>query len=112
MNILFWATANVLKSMCACIQTAHKSVHTFLSSNHTVEALIRKQAITKSEKLKKIGCRNIEIINNTRGDIEGKIWERGDWGANSSPGCSLIHDFPGKKVILDEFFCFLKCFSS
>ena len=22
----------------------------------------------------------IEIINNTRGGIEGKIWERGDWG--------------------------------
>ena len=22
----------------------------------------------------------IEIINNTRGDIEGKIWECGDWG--------------------------------
>ena len=56
--------------------------------------------------------RTIEIINNTRGDIEGKIWERGDWGANSSPGCSLIHDVPDKKVILDEFFCFLKCFSS
>ena len=55
---------------------------------------------------------SIEIINNTREDIEGKIWERGYWGANSSPGCSLIHDVPGKKVILDEFFCFLKCFSS
>ena len=54
----------------------------------------------------------IEIINNTRVDIEGKIWERGYWGANSSPGCSLIHDVPGKKVILDEFFCFFKCFSS
>ena len=39
----------------------------------------------------------IEIINNTREDIEGKIWERGYWGANSSPGCSLIHDVPGKK---------------
>ena len=54
--------------------------------------------------------RLIEIINNTRGDIEGKIWERGYWGANSSPGCSLIHDVPGKKVILDEFFCFLNAF--
>ena len=54
----------------------------------------------------------IENINNAREDIEGKIWERGYWGANSSPGCSLIHDVPGKKVILDEFFCFLKCFSS
>ena len=52
----------------------------------------------------------IEIINNTREDIEGKIWERGYWGANSSPGCSLIHDAPGKKVILDEFFCFLNVF--
>ena len=52
----------------------------------------------------------IEIINNTRGNIEGKIWERGYWGANSSPGCSLIHDVPGKQVILDEFFCFLRVF--
>ena len=40
---------------------------------------------------------NIEIINNTRGGIEGKIGERGVWGANSSPGCSLIHDVPDKK---------------
>ena len=40
---------------------------------------------------------SIEIINNTREDIEGKIWERGYWGANSSPGCSLIHDVPGKR---------------
>ena len=54
----------------------------------------------------------IEIINNTREDIEGKILERGDWGANSSPGCSLTHDVLSEKVILDEFFCFLKCFSS
>ena len=59
-----------------------------------------------------IGSKTIEIINNTREDIEGKIWERGYWGANSSPGCSLIHDVPGKKVISNEFFCFLKCFSS
>ena len=53
----------------------------------------------------------IEIINNTRVDIEGKKRERGYWGANSSPVCSLIHDVPGKKVVLDEFYCFLKCFS-
>ena len=33
----------------------------------------------------------IEIINNTRGGIEGKIGERDDWGANSSPGCSFTH---------------------
>ena len=39
----------------------------------------------------------IEIINNTRGGIEGKIGERGNWGANSSPGCSLIHNVPDKK---------------
>ena len=39
----------------------------------------------------------IEIINNTRGGIEGKIGEHDDWGANSSPGCSLIHDVPDKK---------------
>ena len=43
-----------------------------------------------------------EIINNTGGDFEGKIWERGDWGANPSPGRSLIHDVPDKKVVLDE----------
>ena len=54
----------------------------------------------------------IEIINNTRVVIEGKKWERGYWGANSSPGCPLIHDVPGKKVVLGEFSCFLKCFSS
>ena len=35
----------------------------------------------------------IEIINNTRGGIESEIWERGDWGANSSPGYSFIHGF-------------------
>ena len=40
---------------------------------------------------------NIEIINNTRGGIEGEIWERDDWGTNSCPGCSLFHDVPGKK---------------
>ena len=54
----------------------------------------------------------IEIINNTRVVIEGKKWERGYWGANSSPGCSLIHGVPGEKVVLGEFSCFLKCFSS
>ena len=48
----------------------------------------------------------IEIINNTRGGIEGKIGERDDWGANSSPGCSLIHDVPDKKVVLDGFSIF------
>ena len=49
----------------------------------------------------------IEIINNTRGGIEGKIGERDDWGANSRPGCSLIHDVPDKKVVLEGFFnCF------
>ena len=26
------------------------------------------------------GIKTIEIINNTRRDIEGKIWERSDWG--------------------------------
>ena len=53
----------------------------------------------------------IEIINNTRGGIEGKIGKRGVWGANSSPGCSLIYDVPDKKVVLDGFFYFLNCFS-
>ena len=43
------------------------------------------------------GFFTIEIINNTRGGIEGKIGERGVWGANSSPGCSLIHDVLDKK---------------
>ena len=32
----------------------------------------------------------IEIINNTRGDIEGKIWERGDWGQIQVPD---VHSF-------------------
>ena len=46
----------------------------------------------------------IEIINNTRGDIEGKFGSAAiGGGANSRPGCSLIHDVPGKKVVLDEF---------
>ena len=44
----------------------------------------------------------IEIINNSRGGIEGKIGE---------PGCSLIHDVLDKKVVLDRFFYFLNCFS-
>ena len=43
----------------------------------------------------------IEVINNTRGGIEGKIWERTFWEANSSPGCLLIYDVPGKKVVLE-----------
>ena len=54
--------------------------------------------------------RAIEIINNTRGDIEGKIWERGYWGANSSPGCSLIHDVPGKKSHLRRVFQLFEMF--
>ena len=52
----------------------------------------------------------IEIINNTRGDIEGKIWECSDWGANSTPGCSLIHDVPGKKSRFRLVFLLFKMF--
>ena len=41
--------------------------------------------------------RDIEIINNTRGGIEGEIGERVYWGANLEPGnynCKLhIHMF-------------------
>ena len=48
-------------------------------------------------KNKKSRHSTIEIINNTRGGMEGKIGERGVWGANSSPGCSLSHDVPDKK---------------
>ena len=48
----------------------------------------------------------MENINNTRGGIENKIWKHSNCGANSSPGCSLINDVLGKKVVLDEFFCF------
>ena len=42
---------------------------------------------------------SLTIHDDTRGGIVGEIWERGDWGANSSPGCSLIHvyDVPDKK---------------
>ena len=44
------------------------------------------------------GHTTIEIINNARGGIEGKIGERdGGGGLSSSPGCSLIHDVPDKK---------------
>ena len=46
----------------------------------------------------------IEIINNTRGGIEGEIWERGDWGANSSPVCSLIHDVRWVFLLFKLFF--------
>ena len=48
----------------------------------------------------------IETINNTRGGIEGEIWERDDWGANSSPGCSLIHDVSDKKSRFRQVFYF------
>ena len=54
--------------------------------------------------LLQVGILPIEIINNTRGGIEGKIWERGDWGANSSPGCSLIHDVRRVFLLLKLFF--------
>ena len=52
----------------------------------------------------------IEIINNTRGRIEGKIGKRGVWGANSSTGCSLIHDIPDKKSRLRQVFLLFKLF--
>ena len=50
-------------------------------------------------------------MDNTRGGTEGKIGERGVWGANSSPGCSLFHDVPDKKIVLDGFFYFFNCFT-
>ena len=53
---------------------------------------------------------HIEIINNTRGGIEGKIEERVVWGTNSSPGCSLIHDVPDKKVVFRQMFLLFKLF--
>ena len=56
------------------------------------------------------GVRNIEIINNTRGGIEGEIWERDDWGANSCRGCSLIHDIPDKKSRFRRVFLLFKLF--
>ena len=56
------------------------------------------------------GVMIIEIINNTRGGIEGKIGERADWGANSSPGCSLIHDVPDKKSRFRRVFLVFKLF--
>ena len=46
-------------------------------------------------------CACIEIMNSTRGGIEGKIGERGVWGVNSSPVCSLIHQSYNTKV--DDF---------
>ena len=56
------------------------------------------------------GDLSIEIINYTRGGIEGEIWERDDWGANSSPGCSLIHDVPDKKSRFRRVFLLFKLF--
>ena len=52
----------------------------------------------------------IEIINNTRGGIEGKIGERVAWGENLSPGCSLIRDVPDKKVVFRQIFLLFKLF--
>ena len=52
----------------------------------------------------------IEIINNTRGGIEGKIGERVVWGANLSPRCSLIHDVSDKKVVFRQIFLLFKLF--
>ena len=55
----------------------------------------------------------IEIINNTRGGIEGKIGERDDWGGQVQ--VPDVHSFTmsqTKKVVLDGFFYFLNCFSS
>ena len=46
----------------------------------------------------------IEIVNNTRGGIEGEFWERGDWGANSSTVCSLIHDVRRVFLLFKLFF--------
>ena len=61
---------------------------------------------------------SIEILNNTRGSIDGKIGERGVWGgggggANSSIACSLIHDVPDKinrfgRVLLKLLFSWCK----
>ena len=62
------------------------------------------------------GCtqsgKTIEIISNTiEGGIEGeRIWERGDWGANSSPGCSLIQDVPDKNSRCRRVFLLFKLF--
>ena len=49
----------------------------------------------------------IEIVNNTRGGIKGEFWERGDWGANSSPVCLLIHDV-GRVFLLFKLFFAVK----
>ena len=56
------------------------------------------------------GVRSIEIINNTRVAIEAKKRERGYWGANSSPGCSLIHDDPDKKSRFRRVFLLFEMF--
>ena len=47
-------------------------------TNHVAEFLFPNfvERIRQVENL----IKTIEIINNTRGDIEGKIWERSDWG--------------------------------
>ena len=52
----------------------------------------------------------IEIINNATGGIEGKIGEHGVCGANSRPGCSLIHDVLDKKSRFKRVFLLFKLF--
>ena len=63
-----------------------------------------------SNQLWRQGELTIEIISNTRGDIEGKVGERVVWGANLSPGCSFIRDVPDKKVVFRQIFLLFKLF--
>ena len=52
----------------------------------------------------------IEIINNTRGGIEGKIGERGVWGPIQVPDVHSFTISETKKVVLDGLFYFLNCY--
>ena len=54
------------------------------------------------------GVNVIEIINNTRGGIEGKIGERDVWGQIQVPDVHSFTMSQTKKVVLDGFF---NCFS-
>ena len=55
----------------------------------------------------------IEIINNTRGDIEAKIWEGGEFKSRMFTHLRCPRQKSHfRRVFLLFVFCFLKCFSS
>ena len=61
--------------------------------------------------LKQEGLKTIEIINDTREDIEGKIWERGDWGGGEFKSRMFTHSrCPRQKSRLRRVFLLFEMF--